>query len=155
MARRGHGGLAATPPLPRSTGGRIQLVAGAILVLLAFAGSAAVRVHGAVTIDGAVADVRASADEGGAVSTASASVVEPAPEPEPDTFTIGDLAAGRVSQETQDRFWQAQLDAVLAAPCPDAPRAGGTTVTLYLGADEAWTARLQDATAARAAECAA
>lgn len=154
MAHRTSGGRAAAPALPRSTGGRIQLVAGVIVILLAFAGSAAVRVHGAVTLDRALADARAQG-EGGEVSTASATAVVPAPDPDPETFTIGELAAGTVQQDVQDRFWQAQLDAILAAPCPDGPRAGGTAVTLYLGADEAWTARLQDATAARATECAA
>lgn len=138
---------------PRGVRARIQLGAAGLLVVLGFAGAAAVQVHGAVNIEGALADGGSYEDPG--ISTATATTVVPAPAPEPETFTIGDLAAGRVSQEAQDRFWQEQLDAIVAAPCPTAPGPGGTTVTLFVGADEAWTARLRDAAAAHAEACAA
>ena len=132
--------------LPRTLAGRIQLVAAAVLVLLAFAGSAAARISDATT------DVAVATTDVTVASTDSASLTD-APAPVQDTFTLGDLAAGRVPQDVQDRFWQAQLDAIRTAPCPVGT--DGTAVTLHLGADEAWTARLRAASEAHAAACAA
>ncbi|MBW3658816.1 MAG: hypothetical protein KY457_09270 [Actinobacteria bacterium] len=135
----------------------VQVAVALVLVVLLFAGVAAARVHGVVWNERSEASVL---EDGGtdadvAVTTAAVSAITAAEEPVTEHFTIGDLAAGRVPQDVQDRFWQSQLDAILAAPCPEGPAAGGTTVTLHLGADDAWTARLADAAEARRAACAA
>lgn len=134
----------------------VQVAVALVLVVLLFAGVAAVRVHGVVWNQPSGASVlEDGTGDDVEVTTAAVSAITPAEEPAPEHFTIGDLAAGLVPQDVQDRFWQSQLDAILAAPCPEGPAAGGTTVTLYLGADEAWTARLTDAAETHRAECAA
>ncbi|MBW3621755.1 MAG: hypothetical protein KY461_16040 [Actinobacteria bacterium] len=138
--------------LPRTLAGRVQLVAAAVLVLLAFAGSAAARIADAAT-DAATDATTDAATTDLTVASTDAAPLTDAPGSAQDTFTLGDLAAGRVPQDVQDRFWQAQLDAIRSAPCPVGT--GGTAVTLYLGADEAWTARLRAASEAHAAACAA
>jgi hypothetical protein len=143
-----------TSLLPRRWTARVQLLAALILVVLAFSGAAAVKVQAAVSpvlamTEAAASTAIAPAD---APAPAPAAPVEPADRPD-GSFTFADHAAGRVSQEEQDRFWQAQLDAILAAPCP-AATAGGTTVTLFVGADETWTERLQAGHAEHRAACA-
>lgn len=136
---------------PGRRGGRLQLAAAVTMVVLAFAGSTVVRVHDALADPG-----EARVEDTVTTAAVTAPVpAPPAPAGDPEDFTVGDLAAGRVPQDVQDRFWQGQLDAILAAPCPTGPAAGGTTITFFLGADETWTARLQDATAAHAEACAA
>lgn len=145
-----------TPFLPRTWRGRLQLLTAALLVVLAFAGTAAARVHAAAAGSFPLTDA-AVAEVDGTPAPAAPDASEPAAAGPADTdagFTLGDLTAGRVPQDVQDRFWQRQLDAILAAPCP-ATTAGATTVTLFLGADEAWTARLEAAVAEHRAACGA
>lgn len=97
-----------------------------------------------------------------------APTAEPTPsEPEAPatdgTFTLADLAAGRVSAETFNGYWEPLVVAARQAPCPT-PTAGGTVVTLHLGATPPaelgaayvdWAPLLEEASKARLEECAA
>lgn len=124
-------------------------MAAGILVILTFAGAAAVAGHGSVGAPVAGPQTDATGAALGAPEPAAARD----PALHAGSFTIGELAAGTVPQQVQDRSWQTQLDVILAAPCPTGPGRGAVAVTLYLGADEAWTARLRDAAAEHAAAC--
>lgn len=61
---------------------------------------------------------------------------------EPGSFTLADVAAGRVPRAEYDAFWSRQRDQILAAPCLDT---AGTIVTVFVGADERWGAELSEA----------
>lgn len=74
-------------------------------------------------------------------ATTSPSAIDHA-EREPGSFTLADIAAGRVPQTEFDAFWAGQRDRILAAPCREV---SGTTVTAFVGADERWNAELLEA----------
>lgn len=75
-------------------------------------------------------------------SSATTSTTVDHAEREPGSFTLADIAAGRVPQTEFDAFWAGQRDRILAAPCHEG---SGTTLTVFVGADERWNAELSEA----------
>ena len=126
---------------------RIPLLAATAVVLMTFATTAAAKAH----------DAEMGTSAGAAGSTPDPTYLPAAiakSEGTVDgTFTVGDVTAGRVPDHVQDAFWEGQHDAILRAPCRDATT-GSVTVTMFVGATDAWAARLDEAIAEHAERCA-
>lgn len=70
------------------------------------------------------------------------------------TGQAADDATQPAAVADDDAFWQAELESIVSAPCPDGATGGGTPLVLFVGADAEWTMRLSDAMQAHGERCA-